>query len=177
MPNVFCERCDVAKCRSQCLECNKFACGGCRFNWKDEYICRFCFSRRIRPIRTSEVILTRRDEIWGDQVRRLLNEVYERAGYPGCVHLYSIVSVVFTIPTATIGNGVLRDQYVRIGKHYYHARYLLSEQMIRQERTRVRPMFLSEEQKESISKEAMRPQRLASWLEKGWESEWDHVFG
>ena len=177
MPNVFCERCDTNKCRVTCDECMKFTCGDCRLPHRDGYICRFCFSRRIRPIRCAETILTRKDSIWGDRVRRALNNIYERAGCPGGIHLFSIASMVFTVPTANIPDGLLRDQYVRIGKHYYHSRFILTERMMRREQPLVRPMFLSDEQKESIAAGATRPERLELWLSNGWDAEWEHVFG
>lgn len=177
MPNVFCERCDRNKCRVTCDECNKFTCGDCRLPHRDGYICRFCFSRRIRSVRCTETILTRNDSIWGDRVRRALNDVYDRAGSPIGIHLFSIVSMVFTIPTTNLTEGVLRDQYVRIGKHYYYSRFILTERMIRREQPLVRPMFFSEEQKQAIVAKATHPSRLETWLEQGWTEEWGHVFG
>lgn len=177
MPNVFCERCDTNKCRVTCDECLKFTCGDCRLPHRDGYICRFCFSRRIRPVRVTEITLSRRDMIWGDRVRRALNDVYEQAGCPIGLHLFSIVAMIYTIPTTNLTEGVLRDQYVRIGKHFYHARFILTERMMRREQPLVRPMFLSDEQKESIAAAATHPERLEHWLSKGWDAEWDHVFG
>lgn len=177
MPNVLCERCDTSKCRVCCSECSKVVCGSCRFAIRDAYVCRFCFSRRIRPVRCSETILTRRDVIWGDRVRRALNDIYERAGCPSGIHLHSIVAMLYTIPSATVPAGVLRDQYVRIGKHYYYARFFLNQHMIRQDHTRVHPMFFTEEQKEAIVSKATHPSRLEYWLSKGWDEEWGHVFG
>lgn len=123
------------------------------------------------------MILTRRDSVWGDRVRRALNDIYNLAGSPIGLHLYSILSIVYTIPSVTVPSGILRDQYVRIGKHYYYARFFLDQQMIRQAHTRVHPMFFTEEQKESIVAKATHPSRLETWLNQGWAEEWGHVFG
>ena len=67
----------------------------------------------------------------------------------------------------------VEDRYARIGNQFvcsrtYNARIGTETTMI--------PMQLCEEQKESIAAAAMHPSRLQTWLEKGWEEEWEKYF-
>lgn len=176
MPNVLCERCEDRMCRVKCSECDKHVCDGCRLVIRHNYVCQICYARRMPVIRMNRQLIKRDSHMmWSSEVTRELDAMYAARGSPFGIQPYAA-----TITDYTWRNHTLRDSYTRIGKHYMCIRDVVVQGVggnLRMIRVKL-PMFLSEEQKESIAAAAMHPSRLQARFERGWSiDDWCDSFG
>lgn len=181
MPNFQCERCEQHMCRVKCSECDKHVCDPCRLVVRHNYVCQICYARRMPVIRMNRQIIKRDSHmLWSSEVTAELDAMYAARGRPFGIQPYSAVITDHTWRTVRNHAGhTLRDSYTRIGKHYTCVRDLVVEGAggnLRLIRLKL-PMYLSDDQKESIAAAAMHPSRLQKWLDRGWEEDWFDYFG
>lgn len=173
-----CERCDVRVCRTQCTQCNKYACNGCRLQVQQAHVCKICHARRMPRIRDS-LLLVRRGQshglvAWSHEVTEMMDTIYAMASRPFGVQLHSAMITEYEWISETRHANNIVDKYTRIGNHYLCSRSFF-DPTLGWARFRVQ-MALTEDQKESIAAAAMHPSRLQKWLDRGWEEEWEQYF-
>ena len=175
-----CQRCETRTCRVQCPECQMYACEPCRTRVNGNHLCLMCNHRRIPRFQTNKVIVRRNQMYceWSRDVTQLLDTMYLIAGSPPGIRLHSASLIEHGWSSPDTQRNPIRDRYTRLDRHYTCLREFIGiNEVGGVTMVRVRlPMFLSEEQKESIAASAMHPSRLQKWLDRGWEDEWEDYF-
>lgn len=166
-------------CRVQCPECLMFACEQCRTRVNGNHLCLACNSRRIPRFQTTKVIVRYNQSYgpWSRDVTRLMDRMHDAAGAPRGIRLHSASLIEHSWASPDREHNPVRDRYTRLDNRYVCTREFIDLNAWRATMIRVQlPMFLSEEQKESIAAAAMHPSRLQRWLDRGWEDAWDDYF-